>query len=50
MANGLEKRAFQRLHVPIEVTAEIVTISEKSRGLPRTAHAEPEYFEGRNMS
>ncbi len=34
MANGLEKREFQRLHVPIEVTAEIVTVSEKSRGLP----------------
>jgi hypothetical protein len=34
MANGLEKRAFQRLNVPIEVTAEIVTVSERSKGLP----------------
>ena len=32
MANGLEKRAFQRLHVPIEVTAEIAEAEEQSRG------------------
>jgi len=34
MAHGLEKRAFQRLPVPIEVTAEIVSYADKSRGLP----------------
>lgn len=44
MANGLEKRAFQRLHAPIEVTAEIVTISEKSIGLP------PLHMQSRNIS
>ena len=44
MANGLEKREFQRLHVPIEVTADIVTISEKSRGLP------PLHMQSRNIS
>lgn len=31
MANALEKREFQRLHVPIEVTAEIATAVEQSR-------------------
>ncbi len=44
MTNGLEKRAFQRLHVPIEVTAEIVTVSEKSTGLP------PLRMQSRNIS
>ena len=44
MANGLEKREFQRLHVPIEVTAEIVNISEKSIGLP------PLHMQSRNLS
>ncbi len=44
MANGLEKREFQRLHVPIEVTAEIVSLSEKSRGLP------PLHMQSRNIS
>ena len=44
MANGLEKRSFQRLHVPIEVTAEIVTVSEKSIGLP------PLHMQSRNIS
>ena len=34
MAAGLEKRAFQHLHVQIEVIAEIVTLSERSIGLP----------------
>jgi hypothetical protein len=34
MVNGLEKRQFQRLQFPIEVTVEIVTTSEKPRGLP----------------
>jgi len=32
MANGLEKRAFQRLHVPIEVIAEIATAEQPPRG------------------
>jgi hypothetical protein len=44
MTNGLEKRAFQRLHVPIEVTAEIVSVSEKSQGLP------PLRMQSRNIS
>jgi hypothetical protein len=44
MASGLEKRAFQRLHVPIEVIAEIVTVSEKSQGLT------PLRMQSRNIS
>jgi hypothetical protein len=44
MANGLEKREFQRLHVPIEVTAEIVTVSEQSQGLS------PQHMQSRNIS
>jgi hypothetical protein len=44
MANGLEKRSFQRLQVPIEVTAEIVNISEKSTNLP------PLHLQSRNIS
>jgi len=44
MATGLEKREFQRLHVPIEVIAEIVTFSEKSKGLP------PLRMQSRNIS
>jgi hypothetical protein len=44
MANGLEKREFQRLDVPIEVTAEIVNILEKSIGLP------PLHMQSRNLS
>ncbi len=44
MANGLEKRAFQRLHVPIKVTAEIVSVFEKSRGLP------PLHMQSRDIS
>jgi hypothetical protein len=33
MANGLDKRSFQRLSVPINVTAEIVSVSERPKGL-----------------
>ncbi|MBE0556354.1 MAG: PilZ domain-containing protein [Proteobacteria bacterium] len=34
MANGLEKRKFQRLQFPIKVTAEVVTVAEQAIGLP----------------
>ena len=44
MTNGLEKRRFQRLHVPIEVTAEIVTAEESPRGPP------PLHIQSRNIS
>jgi hypothetical protein len=44
MVNELEKRKFQRLQFPIEVTAEIVTVEEKPRGLP------PLHIQSRNIS
>ena len=44
MANGLEKRKFQRLQFPIKVIAEIVTVAEKSIGLP------PLHMQTRNIS
>ena len=44
MANGLEKRKFQRLQFPIEVTAEIVTVAEMPRGLS------PLHIQSRNIS
>ncbi len=34
MANGLEKREFQRLNVPIKVVTEIVTGADESTDLP----------------
>jgi hypothetical protein len=44
MTSGLEKRKFQRLHVPINVVAEIVTIEETPRGLPAL------HIQSRNIS
>jgi hypothetical protein len=44
MTNGLEKRKFHRLEFPIEVTAEIITVNETPRGLPRL------HIESRNIS
>jgi hypothetical protein len=44
MANGLEKRKFQRLQFPIEVTAEIVTVEEKPIGRPSL------HIQSRNIS
>jgi hypothetical protein len=44
MAKGLEKRQFQRLHVPIEVTAEIATAGEQSEAPVRL------HIQSRNIS
>jgi hypothetical protein len=44
MPDGLEKRKFQRLEFPLEVTAEIVSAQEVSKGLPRL------HIKSRNIS
>ena len=44
MANGLEKREFQRLNVPIKVVTEIVTGADESTDLP------PLQVQSRNIS
>lgn len=44
MTNGLEKRKFQRLHVPIDVTAEIATVAQPPRGLTKL------HIQSRNIS
>jgi hypothetical protein len=35
MFDGLEKRKFQRLEVPLDVTVEIISAQEVPKGLPR---------------
>ena len=44
MSNGLEKRKFQRLEYPLEVTVEIVFVGEVSKGPP------PLQMKSRNIS
>jgi hypothetical protein len=44
MSDGLEKRKFQRLEFPLEVTVEIVSAQEAPKGLPRL------HIKSRNIS
>jgi cold shock CspA family protein len=44
MLDGLEKRKFQRLEFPLEVTVEIVSAQEVPKGLPRL------HIKSRNIS
>jgi hypothetical protein len=44
MIDDLEKRKFQRLELPLEVTVEIVSAQEMSKGLPRL------HIKSRNIS
>ena len=44
MNNGLEKRKFQRLEFPLEVTVEIVSVEEVPKGPP------PLHVKSRNIS
>ena len=44
MIDGLEKRKFQRLEYPLEVTVEIVSAQEMPKGLPRL------HIKSRNIS
>jgi hypothetical protein len=44
MVDGLEKRTFQRLEFPLEVTVEIVSAQEVPHGLPRL------HIKSRNIS
>jgi len=44
MSDGLEKRKFQRLEFPLEVTVEIVSAQDAPKGLPRL------HIKSRNIS
>ena len=44
MGNGLEKRKFQRLEFPLEVTVEIISVEEVPKGPP------PLHMKSRNIS